>query len=95
MFYSDVLLCSSHFLPQCRYIIHSLGLSVSPLVDYIFQMQVIGGHWIVAAFRMIMTSLEEERAGSEFGLYGVYVVLQGRLDRMKNVDVLSLLYGLY
>ena len=64
-------------------------------MDYIFQMQVIGGHWFVAAFRMIMTSLEEERAGSEFGLYGVYVVLQGRLDRMKSVDVLSLLYGLY
>ena len=39
-----------------------------------------------------MTSLEEERVGSEFGLYGVYVVLQGRLDRMKSVDVFFLLY---
>ena len=45
-------------------------------MDYIFQMQVIGGHWFVAVFRMIMTSLEEERVGSVFGLYGVYVVLQ-------------------
>ena len=44
---------------------------------------------------MIMTRLEEERVGSESGLYGVYVILQGRLDRMKSVDVLSLLYGLY
>ena len=82
-------MCSSHFLPQCRCISHSLGLLVSPLVDYIFQMQVIGGHWFVAAFRMIMTSLEEERVGSEFGLYSVYVVLQGRLDRMKSVGFLS------
>ena len=45
-------------------------------MDYIFQIQIIGGHWIVAAFRMIMTGLEGERVGSEFGLYGVYVVLQ-------------------
>ena len=39
-------------------------------------MQVVGGYWIVAAFRMIMTRLEEERVGSECWLYGVHVVLQ-------------------
>ena len=46
-------------------------------MDYIFQMQVVGGHWIVATFRMIMMRLEEERVGSESGWYCVYVVLQG------------------
>ena len=74
-FIQRIDLGSSHFLPQCRYIIHSLELLVSPLVDYIFQMQVIGGHWFVAAFRMIMARLEEERVGSECWLYGVYVIL--------------------
>ena len=44
-------------------------------MDYIFQMQVIGGHWFVVAFRMIMTRLEGESVGSTFGLYGVYVIL--------------------
>ena len=61
-------------------------------MDFIFQMQVVGGHWIVAAFRMIMMRFEEERVGSESGLYCVYVVLQGRLDCMKSVDVFFLLY---
>ena len=46
-------------------------------MDYIFQMQVVGGHWIVATFRMIMARLEEERVGSESRWYCVYVVLQG------------------
>ena len=39
-----------------------------------------------------MTGLEGESVVSMFGLYGVYVVLQGRLDRIKSVDVLFLLY---
>ena len=50
-------------------------------MDYIFQMQVIGGHWFVAAFRMITTGLEGESVGSMFGLYGVCYIA-GRLDHM-------------
>ena len=88
MFYSDVYLCSSHFLPQRRYIIHSLGLSVSPPMDSIFQMQVIGGHWIAAVFRMITMGLEGESVGSMFGLYGVCCI-PGRLDHKRSVDVYS------
>ena len=55
-------------------------------MDYIFQMQVIGGHWFVAAFRMIMTGLEGESVGSMFGLYGVCYIA-GRLDHKRSVDV--------
>ena len=58
------------------YYYHQNHLGVNTLVDYIFQMQVIGGHWFVAVVRMIMTGLEGERVGSDIGLYGVYVVLQ-------------------
>ena len=63
-------------------------------MDYIFQMQVIGGHWFVAAFRMITTGLEGESVGGMFGLYGVCCIA-GRLDHKRSVDVFIFVVRVY